>query len=289
MDLKKCSKCGAYFPRSTDYFVRDKKRKDGLKPNCKQCDRNYYLAHRQEICAKSAEYRKQNIERVREQQREYYKKNRDKISAYKKEYAKKNADKLKEYRKANRERRIQQKRKWDKANKSWRIYYDKLYRKEHEEELRQKRLAKADKIRRYCEWYRKHFPDRRKKTQRKYYETHQDEVAIRKHKRIARERSLPRNFSKVDWEECLDFFDYKDAYTGLPMKRPTQDHVIPVSKGGGYIKSNIVPCDYHINASKQDQDMETWFRKQPFFSEKRLMKIYEWMSKGGGLSWLTSS
>jgi len=288
MDLKRCSKCGTYFLRSTDYFVRDKKRKDGLKPSCKQCDRKYYLSHKEVICARAKEHRENNKEKIAQYFKDYYLKNKQSLADYKKEYAKKNSDKLREYREANREKRIQQKREWDKRNEEWRKEYTMMYKEKCKDEILKRRIARREELRQKSREFREKFPEKRRESVRKYYETHRDEISIRKHKRIARERSLPRNFSKADWEECLDFFDYKDAYTGLPMKRPTQDHIIPVSKGGGYVKSNIVPCDYHINASKQNQDMEEWYIKQPFFSEERLMKIYEWMNKGVSEKWLTS-
>lgn len=85
------------------------------------------------------------------------------------------------------------------------------------------------------------------------------------------------SFTLNDWEECLKFFNYKDAYTGLPMNVISQDHVIPLSKGGAYFRQNIVPCERSINSSKGNKDMEKWFKKQNFYSEERLEKIHEWM------------
>lgn len=95
---------------------------------------------------------------------------------------------------------------------------------------------------------------------------------------IARKNKCESTLTKAEYQECLNYFNYADAYTGLPMKTESQDHVIPLSKGGGYTKKNIIPCDRAINASKCNSDMETWYRKQPFFSEERLEKINQWMS-----------
>lgn len=79
------------------------------------------------------------------------------------------------------------------------------------------------------------------------------------------------------FNECLEFFDNKDAYTGLPMNVISQDHVIPLTKGGSYTRQNIIPCDFCVNSSKSNNDMEEWFRKQTFFSELRLKNIKQWM------------
>ena len=103
--------------------------------------------------------------------------------------------------------------------------------------------------------------------------------SIKYHKRAALKQSLPNDFGVGDWEECLMFFGYKDAYTGLPMDIPSQDHVIPVTKGGHYTKTNIVPCEKSINSSKFNHDMEEWYRKQTYFSEERLAKIKEWIDQ----------
>lgn len=95
--------------------------------------------------------------------------------------------------------------------------------------------------------------------------------------RAAKKRKLISTLTKTEWEECLKFFNYKDAYTGLPMKIISQDHVIPLSKGGAYVKQNIIPCDASVNSSKHNYDMETWYKSQPFYNKQRLNKIYEWM------------
>ena len=32
----------------------------------------------------------------------------------------------------------------------------------------------------------------------------------------------------------------------------------------------------NYNSSKKDKDLLEWYKEQPFFSEERLQKIYEW-------------
>lgn len=51
------------------------------------------------------------------------------------------------------------------------------------------------------------------------------------------------------------------------------EHVEPISKGGAHDIGNIVPSCWPCNASKRTNDMETWYRSQPFFSELRLHRI----------------
>jgi 5-methylcytosine-specific restriction endonuclease McrA len=51
------------------------------------------------------------------------------------------------------------------------------------------------------------------------------------------------------------------------------EHVEPISKGGAHDIGNIVPACWPCNASKRLNDMEAWYRSQPFFSELRLHRI----------------
>jgi len=98
--------------------------------------------------------------------------------------------------------------------------------------------------------------------------------------RCAKRRTLKKNtiatLTLAEWHECLEYFDFKDAYTGLPMEIVSKDHVIPLKYGGSYSSSNIVPCERSVNSSKNAQDFFKWYRVQPFFSEKRLKKILRW-------------
>jgi 5-methylcytosine-specific restriction endonuclease McrA len=100
---------------------------------------------------------------------------------------------------------------------------------------------------------------------------------IHLNRRKTRKQNCIATLTSDEFEECLAYFDFKDAYTGLPMEIISQDHVIPLSKGGGYVKQNIIPCEKSINSSKNNSDMETWYRQQPFFDEGRLQKIYDWI------------
>jgi 5-methylcytosine-specific restriction endonuclease McrA len=67
-------------------------------------------------------------------------------------------------------------------------------------------------------------------------------------------------------------FDHRCAYCGAGGDLHIE-HVVPISRGGGHALGNIVPACESCNYSKRDHDPETWYRKQPFFSELRWRKI----------------
>lgn len=89
----------------------------------------------------------------------------------------------------------------------------------------------------------------------------------------------PDTLTIQEWLECLDYFDGLDAYTGRKMIHPSLDHIVPLEKGGGHEKKNVVPCDGPVNLWKHDQDMEEWFKTEIFFDENRLAKIKAWMNQ----------
>lgn len=77
----------------------------------------------------------------------------------------------------------------------------------------------------------------------------------------------------------LVFFDNKCAYTGEPLEKSYHlDHVVAISNGGSNYIWNIVPSNQLPNLSKGTHDMESWYRRQPYFSEDRLQKIYDWIN-----------
>ena len=55
------------------------------------------------------------------------------------------------------------------------------------------------------------------------------------------------------------------------------DHFIPLSMGGPDVLGNIVPACRHCNYSKHNYEAESWYRKQPFFSQKRWSRIVQLM------------
>ena len=242
-ETKVCTKCGKEFPATSEYFRRNSKCKDGLGSQCKQCQREYnkkYNAENKEKKnAHNREYRANNKEFVRER---WYA-NAEKYRAQAKVYREKNAEKLKEkskkFRLKNREMLCEKKKAYYLENKERLLQYQKDYA-----------IKNPDKVR---EW-----------------------VLKRVKRRQARKKRLPATLTERDWLDALDYFNNSCAYCGCEDERLFQEHVIPLSKDGYYTRSNIIPGCRKCNNSKTNYDMETWYRRQPFFSELRLKRILKW-------------
>lgn len=67
-------------------------------------------------------------------------------------------------------------------------------------------------------------------------------------------------------------FDHHCAYCGAAGDLHIE-HVVPISKGGPHAIGNIIPACKDCNFSKTNQDAESWYRQQPFFTEARWRKI----------------
>lgn len=242
-NTKICMKCNRSFPMNNIYFFSRSKSKDGFSSRCKEClgykfkDTKITLSIPNYIICTKCG---------------------NKLPATTK-YFRKQSNVVYGLRKICKE--------CDK--KRWKEYYSK-----NQEYLKER--SKINSSERHRSYYIKN-KDKCIKARIEYRMKNLDKYRIYAQKRIARKRKLIRTLTNYEWIKCLDYFDNKDAYTGLDMIVPTQDHVIPLSKGGAYVKQNIVPCEMSINSSKNNSDMETWYRKQPFFSQERLDKIYSWM------------
>ena len=70
----------------------------------------------------------------------------------------------------------------------------------------------------------------------------------------ARRYALPATLTQAEWEDILARYQYRCAYCGKAWHeiegRLHQEHVIPVSQGGGYTADNIVPACHKCNFSK---------------------------------------
>lgn len=86
-----------------------------------------------------------------------------------------------------------------------------------------------------------------------------------------------------EWEFAIKYFNGKCCYCGKDVTRPTKDHIVPLHSGGKLNKFNVIPCCQSCNSSKKDNEMEVWYRVQPFFSGERFNKIRDYLQFIGSL------
>jgi hypothetical protein len=143
-----------------------------------------------------------------------------------------------------------------------------LWKKNHPDEVKKK----------VREWKLKN-KERYKKICDKYKRSHPLEVKMSHRRKKARRRSQVHDLTVAQWKKCLEIFDYSCVYCGSRDEMLHHEHIIPSVRGGGYTKNNIVPACERCNLSKNSSDVIQWYKSQPFYDEKRLQKIMNYMGQ----------
>ena len=117
----------------------------------------------------------------------------------------------------------------------------------------------------------------RKKTNHIYATSFRNKT-MHKEKRQRRKALERGNYAeKISTQQLINRFAlfnnccaYCGSYEGSDIQ---QEHVICHSKGGPHCLANIVPACASCNKDKHTKDMETWYKKQSFYSKDKLAKI----------------
>jgi hypothetical protein len=102
-DLKYCGKCDRVKTRSD--FSKNKMTKDGLRPQCKTCNKAYYEANKETIAKRHKAYRKANKEAEAKRRKAYYEANKEAEAKRDKAYYEANKETIDKRHKAYRKRK----------------------------------------------------------------------------------------------------------------------------------------------------------------------------------------
>jgi hypothetical protein len=295
MDTKVCSKCGIEKPATLEYFRSAKKSKSGLTSECKECSRKHYYENHEHYKLYQAEYSKQRKEEKKQYDKEYREKNAEKLKEKDKQKYLRNkskiAERMHDYYLKHKEQIFEYQYKYKASNpekyKEWRQkwednhpYYTKQYTEANKEHIRNRNIK-----------YRKENKEKVKASIKAWIERNKERYreicAINSHQRRANAKQLPSSFTKEQWKDCKHEFGQCCAYCGKYSKKLTQEHFIPVSKGGEFTINNIIPACGPCNYSKQDKDFFDWYPKQPFYQAEREKKILDYLGYKDGVQQLS--
>ncbi len=90
--------------------------------------------------------------------------------------------------------------------------------------------------------------------------------SLRKEKKNGPDATL----TPEQWQEIVDRFESRCAYCGIELQKGsrskrhklTQDHVIPLSRGGTHSADNVVPACPQCNTEKGDQTLDEWLESK---------------------------
>lgn len=263
--IKKCSKCGRLLVANTMNFHKKKGGKWGLRKDCKECcnkyQKQYYRDNKNDVDKKHRQYHKDNKNKINERHRRHYQNNKEEEREKQKQYYQNNKEKVnkkhKQHYQNNKEQINEKHKQYYCNNKDWFKEYHKEYDKKYYDEHREDILKR-------CKEYKENNPEK---------------AFNNNNKRRLREESQGRGITKEQWLEMMNFFDWKCAYSGITLSKETRtvDHVVSLNKNGEHEIWNLVPMYKPYNSSKGVKDMLEWYKEQPFYSEERLNKIYEWV------------
>jgi hypothetical protein len=247
IELKRCTKCREYKPLTE--YIKSKANKDGLNIYCNDClkekKKAEYEKNRDKYLERFNKHYYENIEEAKVKGKEWREQNKDSINA-----------RAKNYRESNKERITE---------------WLKHYRERNKEELKIKDAVRHKKP---------EYKTAHNKRNQKYHKTEKGQLTAQLSRERYRHRQsgVSNTLTRTQWNACKDMFDNACAYCGKPLKNLTQDHFVPLSKGGGYDANNIIPCCKPCNSSKRDVDFLEWYSKQPYYSEKRKYKINKYLA-----------
>jgi 5-methylcytosine-specific restriction endonuclease McrA len=212
--------------------------------------RRYRERHREERRARDRERKAADPEKTKRQRHESYLRNREKRIAEAKQYRDEHLEERKTYMRE----------------------YQAVYRLEHPEEesarCKQWQEANAKKMREY-----------RRKWALSEAGRESSKGAV--HRYRAAKAGLPANLTNEDWKRVMEHFGHRCAYCGVENTELVQEHVVPVSAGGGYVAGNIVPACRGCNISKGSRALEDWATRRRGILPGAVARVRNWLNAVG--------
>ena len=131
--------------------------------------------------------------------------------------------------------------------------HEKHLARDHERDKSTKR--KIQKKKNSWDWYQRN-REHVLEYQRNYRKSDITRQTIYKSRRRARVMSLPCDLTNNDWQNILIQYNHSCFYCGETNPILRMEHKIPVIKGGGFTKDNIVPACERCNYRKRSMTID---------------------------------
>ncbi|OMD20654.1 hypothetical protein BJP48_30840 [Paenibacillus odorifer] len=261
--LKKvCTKCCLELPATKEYFQVNKMGKYGLQSQCKACRQKMAEKNHEIEAKRKRKWYEANAEKAKATAGRHYQMNKSRLRQLNETWKVNNAERYRTLKTLHYQNNAESYKSRNKAR----------FEENKEEILLQMAQYRAEnslKIKIYFRAYRRN-PDNKGKI--KIWSS------AAKSRRRDKEKNLTADLTPEQWNACLEHFDHKCAYCGQSSDCLNMEHFIPVSKGGGFTVSNIVPSCGICNSMKNASDFSIWYPKQQFYLPIRERKILEYIA-----------
>ena len=220
---------------------------------------NWRRAHREHLREYNRAWKSRNQDRVKQARKEYYVANREKelAAANARNRARASLCQAKPlrvprapWRERNKQHRANYMAKYRVANRDRILATNKMYKK--------KNWAKVAELNRV--WYSKNYPRLRERKIAQAASWSKSNPAARReisragsHRRRSRSLAAPGSFTSRHWLQKVAYYGSRCYYckSELPIEKLTQDHAIPLVRGGTNFIANILPACQPCNSKKQ--------------------------------------
>lgn len=253
--FKRCTKCQIEYPATAEYFVRNKRNKDGLHVWCKVCKKSYNEANKERDRARYAEYYAENHVRVLAKSQRWREANRERSRETSRQWRQDNPGRRSEYHKTYGA-------KYRAENAEYLRQWQRDYHRQHPEKRAEYYAKNADKLREKAREYGRMNAEQRSEYNRQFWKANPEKRRIKEHRRRAQKRAAQGSYTAADIEAIrLAQTDKRGRvrcwYCGTSMQEWHVDHKTPLARGGSNGPENLclacAKCNLKKHAKTPDE------------------------------------
>lgn len=253
---KTCTRCGKSLPATTDFFPKRTDSKDGLRNQCTACikaeRKQRYAENREAAIRYSAEWSRNNPERMKKYRRTWYENHRDEVAEKNRAWWAANPGKSAEYsrrwRALNPEKARAKTRRWYRKNSGQALAINRRWMSENRERRRQQQKI-----------YRENHKAERALAFKRWAQANPEKQRVTNRRRRARLIEATGDHTEKDIQQQYESQKGKCWWCGCDIGNEFHvDHLVPLSRGGSNAPENLVISCPTCNLSKGNKMPHEW-------------------------------
>lgn len=239
----RCRRCGADFNAPIRHGPRPQFCSEGCKATYRhEYSRNWYQNNRECLALQDKRRYERNREDRKLSVKIYQQKNPEAVRLYKKRWRNRNCE----------------------YHNEWRRNWRKLHPEKARTQAKIEKQRYRERIRVYAKAYRKKNRVILRSQFREWCQRDPERMRNHNRKRRALKASARGSHTPQQWLEKVAYYGWHCFYCSLILNKSTltQDHAIPLSKGGTNFTANLLPCCGFCNSAKKDRTVFEFLAKR---------------------------